>query len=133
MRALGACGNRIGEAFQLRDDLLGIFGSPTITGKPGDSNLGQDKDTSVVVVALANANTAVRDELAGLLQRPTLDAAAVARCRSPISRSGAAQRLEAMIDSRVEAAIEELRTAPLDRDRLQALEHMALLCTARDS
>ncbi|WP_425300161.1 polyprenyl synthetase family protein [Nocardia flavorosea] len=133
MRALGAYGQRIGEAFQLRDDLLGIFGSPTITGKPEDSDLGQHKATSVVVIALANANTAVRDELAGLLQRHTLDAAAVARCRSLISQSGAAQRIEAMIDNRVEAAIEELKTAQLDRDRHRALEHMALLCTARES
>ncbi|WP_435832952.1 polyprenyl synthetase family protein [Nocardia vinacea] len=131
LRVLGAYGTRVGEAFQLRDDLLGIFGSTATTGKPEDSDLGQRKATSVVVVALALADTAARRELSGLLRRPALDAAAISRCRRLIAESGAPQHVEAMIDDRVDAATRALATAPLARDRIAVLEQMALLCTAR--
>ena len=49
--ALGRYGAAIGEAFQLRDDLLGVFGSPTVTGKSVGTDLSAQKATSVVVAA----------------------------------------------------------------------------------
>ena len=55
---LGRYGEAIGEAFQMRDDVLGIFGSPAVTGKPIGSDLAERKATSVVVAAhqLADAD-----------------------------------------------------------------------------
>ena len=57
---LGRYGTAVGEAFQLRDDLLGIFGSPAVTGKPSGGDLSEHKATSVVVAAhqLADAHDA---------------------------------------------------------------------------
>ncbi|MEU7768254.1 polyprenyl synthetase family protein [Nocardia sp. NPDC049190] len=131
METLGQYGTRIGEAFQLRDDLLGIFGSTSETGKPQDSDLRQRKATSVVVAALEMAEAAGRRELSELLNQPELDAQAISRGRSLIASSGAPERIEAMISDRIEEALGVLRDGTLGRDRRMALEQMALLCTAR--
>ena len=57
---LGRYGDAVGEAFQLRDDLLGIFGSPEITGKPVGADLTEHKATSVVVAAHHMADPSMR-------------------------------------------------------------------------
>ncbi|MFI6040902.1 polyprenyl synthetase family protein [Nocardia sp. NPDC051321] len=131
LKMLSHYGTHIGEAFQLRDDLLGIFGSAAITGKPEDSDLGQHKATSVVIVALESADPASRRELFELMSRPILDPAVIARCRTLIGGSGAPERIEAMIAEHVDAARAVLRAGPLDFGQRSALDQMALLCTAR--
>ncbi|MEU8899228.1 polyprenyl synthetase family protein [Nocardia sp. NPDC048505] len=128
---LGRYGSLVGEAFQLRDDLLGIFGSATVTGKPEDSDLGQHKATSVVVAAFDLADPATRDRLTELTTQPELDAAAIAHCRELIAATGAPDHVESMIAERVAEAIAALDLPGLPPDRRAALEHMALLCTAR--
>ena len=60
---LGGYGDAIGEAFQMRDDLLGIFGSPSVTGKPSGSDLLERKATSVVVAAYHLADSDHRRQL----------------------------------------------------------------------
>ncbi|MEV6279634.1 polyprenyl synthetase family protein [Nocardia sp. NPDC051832] len=129
--ALGRYGDLVGEAFQLRDDMLGIFGSAAITGKPEDSDLGQYKATTVVVAAFEMAAIAVRIELAELITQPVLDAGAIRRCRELIAATGAPDRIESMIADRVSAATAVLETSDLAPDRRAALAHMAVLCTAR--
>ena len=52
MRALTAFGLPLGEAFQLRDDLLGVFGDPATTGKPAGDDLIEGKRTVLVALAL---------------------------------------------------------------------------------
>ncbi|MGV9408808.1 polyprenyl synthetase family protein [Nocardia sp. NPDC003693] len=131
LTCLGHYGTLIGEAFQLRDDLLGIFGADSVTGKPQDSDLGQHKATSVVVAALDMSASSARHELADLVDRPELDAAAIERCRTLIAASGAPDRIEDMIADRVRDAVHALRDCALGPDRQAALEHMALLCSAR--
>ena len=56
---LGNYGDVVGEAFQLRDDILGVFGSASVRGKPAGGDLAERKATSVVVAAyhLADATT----------------------------------------------------------------------------
>ncbi|MEU0541388.1 polyprenyl synthetase family protein [Nocardia sp. NPDC005978] len=131
LTCLGDYGTRIGEAFQLRDDLLGIFGADSVTGKPQDSDLGQHKATSVVVAALELARGSAHRELADLVDRPELDAAAIARCRTLIAASGAPEQIEDMIAERVRDAGRALRDCALGPDQHVALEQMALQCSAR--
>ena len=57
---IGRYGAAIGEAFQLRDDLLGVFGSPTVTGKSVGTDLSAQKATSVVVAAHQLADAGLR-------------------------------------------------------------------------
>ena len=69
--ALGGYGVAIGEAFQLRDDLLGVFGSPTMTGKSVGTDLTAQKATSVVVAAHQLADAGLRRQLSELMSTPT--------------------------------------------------------------
>ncbi|MFC3965538.1 polyprenyl synthetase family protein [Nocardia jiangsuensis] len=132
VEALSRYGTLVGEAFQLRDDVLGVYGSAETTGKPADSDLGQRKATTVVVAAQEMADPATARALAELLAAPALDAAAVTAARALISATGAAERIEAMITERVTEARDRIRGARIDEPELRLLDGMALICTTRE-
>lgn len=128
---LGAYGDAVGEAFQLRDDLLGIFGAPEVTGKPVGADLAEHKATSVVVAAHHMAGPSLRNELTELMSTDDLDAADIDRWRSLIVRTGAVQRIEDMIADRVRRASEWIEMSRLDATVRSALLKMASACTRR--
>ncbi|BCI55828.1 polyprenyl synthetase [Mycolicibacterium litorale] len=131
LRLLGRYGAAVGEAFQLRDDLLGIFGAPTVTGKPAGGDLSEHKATSVVVAAHRLAEPAVRSQLTELMARRDLDAGDLARWRNLIAATGAVQWIEQLIDRRLSHALDRLHTSPLDDAVRTALVDMAAVCTQR--
>ncbi len=97
LAALSGFGLPLGEAFQLRDDLLGVFGDPATTGKPAGDDLVEGKRTVLVALALEAAPAADAARLDGALGT-ALGADEVAELRGIIDRSGAHARVEAMID-----------------------------------
>jgi geranylgeranyl diphosphate synthase type I len=121
MAVLGEYGELVGEAFQLRDDVLGVFGWPDITGKPSGGDLRERKATSVVVLAAELATPAQGAELSRLAASEVLDDAGVARWRELITDTGARFRIEKMIAVRVGAACRQL-----DGSRLPGFVHSAL-------
>lgn len=131
MIRLGRYGDAVGEAFQLRDDLLGIFGSPAITGKPVGADLTERKATSVVVAAHHMADPSLRHQLAELMSAADLEEADVERWRTLIAATGAVQRIEEMIDDRLRGASRWIDDAHLDDGVRSALLNMASVCTLR--
>lgn len=131
MIRLGRYGDAVGEAFQLRDDLLGIFGSPAITGKPVGADLTERKATSVVVAAHHMADPSLRHQLAELMSAADLEEADVERWRTLIAATGAVQRIEEMIDDRLRGASRSIDDAQLDDGVRSALLNMASVCTLR--
>jgi geranylgeranyl diphosphate synthase, type I len=101
---LGTYGELVGEAFQLRDDVLGVFGEPDVTGKPSGGDLLEHKATSLVVLATDLASPVQDAELSRLAHRDDLDAGAIDRWRQLIIDTGATVRIEQMISDRVTAA-----------------------------
>ena len=130
LSGLGRYGTAIGEAFQLRDDLLGVFGSEAVTGKPSGQDLVERKATSVVVAAHHLADAPTRRQLTELMNTE-LDDTAIDRWRTLIVTSGAVQWIEDMISDRVEAAREALNGLELDVSIRAALTNMAAVCTER--
>ena len=128
---LGCYGDAVGEAFQLRDDLLGIFGSPEITGKPAGADLTEHKATSIVVAAHQMAGPTLRRQLAELMNTAELDVAGVERWRSLIVATGAVERIEKMIADRLRRASEWIYESRLDEAMRSALLTMASVCTQR--
>ncbi|HEX5144945.1 MAG TPA: polyprenyl synthetase family protein [Mycobacterium sp.] len=128
---LGEYGLAIGEAFQLRDDILGIFGSPAMTGKPNSGDLIERKATSVAVAALEMADPATRRQFDELIGSDHLDDTDLDYWRSLIIGTGAVQRIEDLISERVRSAREALNASTIDRSTRDALIHMASLCTRR--
>lgn len=130
MHSLEAYGSALGLAFQLRDDLLGVFGDETTTGKPAGDDLREGKRTVLIAHAYAGTTEAGRDRLRTLLGDPDLDAEGVAELRTLIQGSGAPGIVEQMIREGLEQAITALRTPMTAAGRL-ALEQLAQAATDR--
>ena len=128
--ALSHVGLPLGEAFQLRDDLLGVYGDPGVTGKPAGDDLVEGKRTVLVALAL---DAATRDEAARLdqaLGRP-LQPAEVEDLRGIIDRSGAHAQVEAVIAQLAERALSALDEAPIDPHAREVLRGLATAATQR--
>jgi geranylgeranyl diphosphate synthase, type I len=128
---LGGYGTAVGEAFQLRDDLLGVFGSEAATGKPSGRDLVERKATSVVIAAHQLADAPTRRQLTELMNHGELDDTAVDRWRTLIVTTGAVQWIEDLISDRVASARDELDEIRLDESVRAALANMAAICTER--
>ena len=129
--ALGRYGGLVGEAFQLRDDLLGVFGRPSVTGKPSGGDLREHKATSVIALAAELAGPAARAELSQLYARDRVSEPQLARARELIEGTGAVDRIEQMIEARVRAACAGLSEAGLDGFALAVLRDLAARATDR--
>ena len=129
--ALGGYGHALGEAFQLRDDILGVFGSPEVTGKPAGGDLAERKATSVVVAAQRMADAAIGRQFAELMTTEELTESEIAHWRNLIVATGAADWIEELIAERVAEAAEHLRDPRIDDWVQSALADMASVCTQR--
>jgi geranylgeranyl diphosphate synthase, type I len=103
-----------GLAYQLRDDVLGLFGDARMSGKAGDSDFCQGKRTFPVLAAYARANAEGRAELERLWALPAeqKDEAALARARELVERWGGRAACERMVDRSSRAARRALRALP---------------------
>ncbi|PWR14338.1 polyprenyl synthetase [Micromonospora acroterricola] len=129
--AYSAYGLPLGEAFQLRDDVLGVFGDPAQTGKPAGDDLREGKRTYLVAAALEATDDAGRELLLGRLGDPDLDEQGVARLREMISASGALARTEQRIVTLTDTALAALAAVDLDTEARQALVDLAIAATRR--
>jgi geranylgeranyl diphosphate synthase, type I len=113
----------LGEAFQLRDDLLGVFGDPVVTGKPAGDDLREGKRTLLVLNALAATDPVSAHKLRTLLGDPDLDGDQVDELRAVIRESGAVDQIEQRIADLADPALAELAESPLaDPGRSQLVE-----------
>jgi geranylgeranyl diphosphate synthase type I len=129
--AYSSYGLALGEAFQLRDDLLGVYGDPAVTGKPAGDDLREGKQTALIALALEQSPAAAADELRSGLGASGLDDAAVDRLRQLIDDSGAAHEVEQMIAARLSAAVAALDSAVLESTSRAALSDLAAAASYR--
>lgn len=128
--ALTAYGDPLGEAFQLRDDVLGAFGDPTVTGKPVGDDLREGKPTPMLAIARGRADAAQRAVL-GTAGRSGLDPAGIRAVQAVLVDTGALAEVERTIGSLRTDAIEAVRCAPLEPVAIDALVSLADLVTER--
>jgi geranylgeranyl diphosphate synthase type I len=129
--AYSGYGLPLGEAFQLRDDVLGVFGDPAQTGKPAGDDLREGKRTYLVAAAHAATGPAERAELARRLGDPKLDDAGVERLRSIIRQSGALARAEQRIEELTGAALRAIEAPQVDPEARTVLRELADAATRR--
>jgi geranylgeranyl diphosphate synthase, type I len=130
LRQLTAFGLPLGEAFQLRDDLLGVYGDPAATGKPAGDDLVEGKRTVLVALALDAAPASDAALLDRSLGTPLSDAE-VERLRGVIAESGAREQVEAVIDQLCEVSLAALERAEIDEDARAVLRGLADAVTKR--
>lgn len=128
--ALADFGRNVGIAFQAIDDVLGIWGEPSQTGKPAGNDLVQHKMTLPVVTALARIDGR-RPELAALLGRPLAGVDVVEAARL-IEESGARDEAMGIAESHLDAALTSLDRADLLPGPRSQLEAIAQFVTERD-
>ena len=129
--ALRRYGDAIGVAFQLRDDALGVFGDPSLTGKGAADDLRGGKASLLLVRALELARPAHRRVLRSHLGNPDLDLAGIAECRDIVRASGALASIEALIAAKVAEADHALE--PLPPGPAATLAALSALLVERDA
>lgn len=122
---LGEFGSTIGRAFQLRDDLLGVYGDPALTGKPYGGDIHEGKRTVLVLTALAEGSPAEADELAHLLGATGLTDHDITHAANLIASTGAKGSVEATIESNLRHAERLLDSTPMTREGRTALAALA--------
>ncbi|MGL5910122.1 MAG: polyprenyl synthetase family protein [Phycicoccus sp.] len=131
--ALAAYGLDLGRAFQLRDDLLGVFGDPEQSGKPAGDDLREGKRTVLIAHTMAGAAAGGRDALDRCLGDPALGEHDVAVLRDVIRRSGAVDRVESEIASLAASARAALDAATLVDEAHDVLHALVDSATARSA
>ena len=133
LAAYSAYGMPLGEAFQLRDDVLGVFGDPVETGKPAGDDLREGKRTALVALAVQRADPSQAALVRRLLGDPGLDEAGVARLREVIVDTGARQTVEQLISDLVSTSRAALHRAPVTDEARTVLSGLVDAATSRDA
>ena len=129
LTGLSEVGLPLGEAFQLRDDVLGVFGEPAVTGKPAGDDLREGKRTVLVALAHAGADAQQSRALEDGLGDPRLTEDGVRRLREILRATGALERTEELIrerEQKARRALDRLEVSPQVRDGLEQLTRRAL-------
>lgn len=127
--AMSAFGLPLGEAFQLRDDVLGVFGDPRQTGKPAGDDIREGKQTFLIATALQRCDAADQQLLTTALGNPELDSASLDAAREVIVSCGALAATEDRIRQQFDAAMQALGATQLANgasSELAALAHAAI-------
>ena len=118
----------------MRDDLLGVFGDPALTGKPVGDDLREGKLTPLIAAVANVARDGSTADLALLdrLGAPDLTADEIAAVQDVLVDSGAVADVEAAIDDQLVAALDALATLPITIEARVALEEVATFTAWRD-
>lgn len=129
--ALEAYGSGVGEAFQLRDDVLGAFGDPNDTGKPVGDDIREGKPTWLLAEATALADASQREVLESVGRE--IDENGISAVQEVMVDLGVLARAEERIVRRTENAIEALGASDIDPAVVQLLADAAHLLVSRRS
>jgi geranylgeranyl diphosphate synthase type I len=122
--ALSSYGLPLGDAFQMRDDVLGAFGDPAITGKPVGGDLREGKPTPLLARAVA-ASDPVQREVLRRVGAPDLSDDEVTAIQQVLVDVGALADLEVRISALADEALGALRTVPISDDARAELASLA--------
>jgi geranylgeranyl diphosphate synthase type I len=130
---LTAYGDPLGEAFQLRDDVLGAFGDEALTGKPVGQDLREGKPTPLLAAAVVRATSDADIKVLDLVGTEDLSPAEVAGIQQVIVDTGALDEIEARITTLTAEAVASLAGSPLTVPAQEALTELARYVASRDT
>jgi len=128
---LSGYGLPLGEAFQMRDDILGTFGDPAVTGKPVGEDLREGKPTPLLAIATDRADTAGR-KLLDRVGFPDLADDEIAAIQALMTDTDARAETERLIDELAAEAVGALGGAAITADARAALTELARFVAHRD-
>jgi len=129
--ALTEFGIPLGEAFQLRDDLLGVFGDPETTGKPAGDDLREGKRTVLTAIAIENFSTSQLETFNAHFGDLNISAEHISELRNLITEVGAPEKVETLIDEFTSRALQALKSVHITELSKPYLNELALMATKR--
>ena len=123
----------LGEAFQLRDDLLGVFGDPSITGKPAGDDLREGKRTVLMAMTQDRANAKQESTIAHYFGDRRLNAEGVEALRLIISETGAKEHVEDLIEKLTLTALDALNREEIPADAHSLLNELASIAMGKNT
>jgi geranylgeranyl diphosphate synthase type I len=133
LQALQNFGAPLGMAFQLRDDVLGVFGDPAVTGKPVGGDLREGKRTVLIALTRTSVPAGTRATIDELLGDQGLDDAQISLLQETIRASGALAEVGKLVDHYTQSAEQSLSGARLDNSAVNELRALARAATDRRS
>lgn len=133
LASLRSYGLPLGIAFQLRDDLLGVYGDPAVTGKPSGDDLREGKRTILIALTREALQPGARTILDEMLGDPELDDDQIGLLQATIRDSGAVDKVEKLIQDHVARALTALGEAPINDDARAHLRGLAVAVARRDT
>lgn len=133
VRKISDVGLPLGEAFQLRDDVLGIFGDPATTGKPAGDDIVVGKRTVIMAKTASRSSPREREFLRSVLSSPTTSQSDVDAVRKIVVDSGALHEVESLIKQLHTTALEALESLDLEQRGKQMLKDLADAAVRRTS
>jgi geranylgeranyl diphosphate synthase type I len=130
---LSSYGIPLGEAFQLRDDLLSVFGDSSRTGKPSGDDLKEGKRTALIASAMERASASQLTKLKSLIGDPNLSEQEIAILQEIIIETGAQSHIESMITKLAENSLDALTLDRISRDGKKILSDLVQISTNRKS
>ncbi|MDE3094554.1 MAG: polyprenyl synthetase family protein [Chloroflexota bacterium] len=131
--AFGACGRRLGMAFQVQDDVLGIWGDAGTTGKPVADDIRSRKKSFPVVYALGSLPTAERERLRTVYEQPSLGEDDVALVLRLLEAAGARDASAQAAKRWAAAALDAVREVEMHPDRRADIEALAAFFVDRSA
>ena len=129
--AFSEYGLPLGEAFQLKDDILGVFGDTAVTGKPVGEDLREGKPTLLYALACQRADGPAARLLTERFGSPDLTPDEVVALQALFDETGARAQVEARIERLVEASRRRALTLPISADARDGLMDLARFVGAR--
>ena len=133
LETLSSFGLPLGIAFQLRDDVLGVFGDTAVTGKPSGDDLREGKRTVLVALTRSKVGPSVRRAFDELLGDPDLSFEQVLMLQGAMRDSGALDEVEELIEREVRSANAALDEASLAPEAIAALRQLTYRVTERSA
>ena len=133
LRGISAFGIPLGMAFQLRDDILGVFGDPQVTGKPAGDDLREGKRTVLVALTRESLSSSVGAIFDEMLASRSLTLEQIGFLQKTISGSGALAKTERMIDELAEESMNALDSLEIDSRAKEELRSLAQKVINRSS
>ncbi len=132
VEAFARSGARLGRAFQVRDDVLGVWGDQETTGKAVGADIFRKKKSYPLAYALDTASPATRQRLIGLQDKPELDQEDADQVLDILQEVGAQEAAQRLVSDNAQQAVEELDCVELPSWARAEFQHLVNFLTSRD-
>jgi geranylgeranyl diphosphate synthase type I len=132
VKRFARCGHLLGLAFQIRDDILGVWGAADVTGKPVAADIRRRKKSLPVVYAMAVAQPEEREQLIGVYRQGTPGDDEVSTVLQLLDSHRACDYCQQMAQERIEQALAELAPVDIEPTARREFEAVARFLIERD-